>query len=177
MNSNCKNNFAFPVLRCTLFPFIAFCMFTTSGLSQKILVLDTHSGFMFKRYRFTPGDKFCIKTNDGHHYRDTIRALGDSVVVLTKNTITLQDIRSVYIDRSNIVTRSFSKAFLLFGVGFPALDAFNNFINREQPLFKKPALIEGGAVTSGGLLLKMLQVRKYRLNKRNTLKTIDLSPA
>ncbi len=160
-----------------LFLLISFVALFETGHAQKILILDVNRWGMFNRHRFTSGDQICFKLKDGvkRHYA-TITGFGDSIIIAGNYYIPLNDIRIVYYDKSNFLTRMLSKAGIIYGIGFPGLDIFNNLINKEPQIIKKEALLEGACFTLSGLVLRRVMLRKYHLNARNSLKIIDITP-
>jgi hypothetical protein len=160
-----------------LFLLLALVVLFEAGKAQKILVLDVNRLGMFNRHRFTAGDQLCFKLKDGvkRHYA-TITGFGDSMIIAGGYTIPIKDIRIVYYDKSNFLTRMLSKAGIIYGIGFPGLDIFNNIINEEPQIIKKEALLEGACFTFSGLVLRRMMLRKYHLNSRNSLKIIDITP-
>ena len=146
-------------------------------VAQKYLVMDVSKLTGFKRIRFSTGDDFRFrKKNERKKYTATIVYLTDSMIVFKDSSVKISDIAIVYRDRSNFVTRGLSRWFLGLGVGFVALDTFNNAINNESPVVKKEAVIESASFLAAGLLLKALPIKRYRMGKRRSLKIIDLSP-
>jgi hypothetical protein len=152
-------------------------IFAGNVRAQRYLVLDVSKPGGMKRVRMSVGDELCFKLkSDNKKYCGTILQMGDSMIYFKELIVPVNDIKVLYRNKSNFLTRKLSNFFLALGVGFVTLDTFNNAINSESPLVKKEAAIESGAFLVAGMLLKKIPVIRHKIGNRNSLKIIDISP-
>lgn len=146
--------------------------------AQSILCLDKTGMLGFKRIKYYINDEIVFKTDTAkRRQKEKIAGFTDSLIYFeSKRTINIRDIKIIYRDNSNFVTRGLSKFLIVFGPGFIGLDTFNNLINNRKPVLNDQALIEGAISTAAGATMKIMFKRRYRIGKSKSLKIINLSP-
>jgi len=155
--------------------------FSFSSNAQKILVLTIFRPTNVKQFRYYVKNEITLKVKSGKKsYHGTIVFIGDSNLVIANrnkiDTILVKQIRMIILDRSNYLTRSFSKACLIAGIGVLSLDIFNNLTNNESQIIKPIIVKESLAFLAASAIFKLYAKRKHRIGKRKILKVIDLSP-
>src|SRR5687767_14298134 len=94
--------------------------------AQRYLVLDISKAGGLKRVKMAIGDELCYKLKTGKKkYCGTILQLGDSLIFFKETSVHVNDIKVVYRNKSNFLTRKLANFFMALGVGFVALDTFN----------------------------------------------------
>lgn len=143
--------------------------------AQKYLAIDRYRFGKVKREEFYPGHilKYRTVTKEDGLRRDTIRDMNDSSLVFGDGSyIRLRDIKVIYFERIWVrVIRHWTSA---AGLGFIGLDAFNNLINNDRPVFKERALMIGGIIFLAGQSFRLIPDRKYRPGKNSMIRVYDL---
>ena len=158
-----------------------FILFSFLSIAQNVLLLEIQRPFKLKQKRFYPKEEIALKLKGSSKiYRGKIVAIGDSALILTNkksfDTIVLKKVSRVIVYRSNHVTRVFTSAFAIVGFGLIFIDTFNNTLNHESPLVKPNIVITGLSIAAAGLLLKLYEKKRYRLNKRKRLRVTTIVP-
>lgn len=143
---------------------------------QRFVAMDVSRITGFKRIKYYIGDDIRYKTIETNkRYKGKIVALSDSLIFFeNKSFVNIKDIKVVYRDNANFVTRGLGRFFLIFGPGFLGLDTFNNLINKRKPIINDLAVQEGAAFTGAGLILDNMMKRRYKIGKRRSIKIMDL---
>lgn len=160
---------------------IILLIFSLQATAQKILALDIMRFGKLKRVEYYRGDKIALKVKGSRKiYEGKLVAIGDSGFIVaskkSSDTIRLSHVRMILKSRANHLTEAFSKALVIFGVGFTSLDVVNNLLNNENTIVKPRAVITSACAISAGLLLKLYEIKRHRLGKRKKLTVIDLNP-
>lgn len=146
---------------------------------QKTLVLQIERPGKVKEKVFYINDEIKLKLKNGRS-SGMIAAIGDSAILLKNSkrvdTVLLKNVRAVIFNRSNHVSDAFAQAFALAGILVVGLDATNNLIHSESPVFKPRVLVVGTSLLVAGALIKLYERKIVRLGKRKRLKVVDLSP-
>jgi hypothetical protein len=155
----------------TLFIFLAI---TSNCIAQQFLALDVSGITGFKRIKYYVGDEITFKLKDSNKkHRGKIISFGDSLFQLENKTfVNINNIKSIHRNNANFVTNGLGRFCLIFGPGFLGLDTFNNLINKRKPLINDMAVKEGAAFVGGGLILKNMMKRRYKIGKRKTIKIL-----
>ncbi len=145
--------------------------------AQKNLVIDVFTLGHFKRFHVSQNSAMTYKLKGSmHRETHTIVDMQDSTLYIeTGEAIQLHEIKKIIIDRSNFLTRKVSSFFRIAGIGYIGLDAFNNSINRETPVFKERVLVVGAALFVVGEIIHIANKRRLKIGKNRTLKILDLS--
>ena len=148
----------------------------TYCFGQQFVALDVTKVNGFKRIKYYIGDEIRYKNAENNRrYKGKIVALSDSLIVFeNKTVVNIKDIKVVYRDNANFVTRSLARFCLVFGPGFLGLDTFNNLINRRKPIVNDLAIQEGAAFVGAGLILDNMMKKRYKIGKRRSIKIMDL---
>mgnify|MGYP006910159204 CR=1 FL=1 len=156
---------------CLLFLIFAF----NSGLAQpKLKILFTRFGAL-KKYEFFPGDVLQYKLKGTHAFNTgKILALHDSTLILNVDSFSVGDIRSIRVKKNNYHVKLFQKIFLIGGIGYPAINLFNNSMNHVSPLLSDKALVISGSFLAASLLLRQSQIKRIRFTKNKIIKIVDL---
>lgn len=145
--------------------------------AQKSLTIDLFTLGHFKRIHLYQNDQITFKLKGSSHKRThTLVDMADSVLYIeTGEAIRLNQIKSIIIDRSNFVTRMLASGFRIAGAGYVAIDAFNNAVNGEAPVFKERVLVVGAGLFVLGEVIHLANKKRIRPGKNRTLQILDLS--
>lgn len=145
--------------------------------SQKSLAVDVFTLGHFKRFHIYQNEEMTFKLKGSpHNYRHRLVDTEDSVLYIeTGESIRLDQIKRIIIDRSNFLTRMLASGFRVAGIGYIGIDAFNSSINKETPLFKERVLLVGAGLFVIGEIIHVANKRRLRPGRHTTLKIIDLS--
>ncbi|MDP2388439.1 MAG: hypothetical protein Q8M29_18845 [Bacteroidota bacterium] len=143
---------------------------------QRFIAMDVSKVTGFKRIKYYIGDDIRYKTVETNkRYKGNIVALSDSLIFFeNKTVVNIKDIKVVYRDNANFVTRGLARFCFVFGPGFLGLDTFNNLINKRKPIINDLAVQEGAAFIGAGLILDNMMKRRYKIGKRRSIKIMDL---
>ena len=146
--------------------------------SQKILALNVYKWTGAKRIRFYEKDQLTYRVRGSRKcFTHTIVYMQDSLLMFDNgNQVATSEIDRIVINHSNFLSRSLSRFLFDVGAGFISLDIFNNFINSDAPIIKSLVVKEGAGLMAAGILLRVLPVKRYRINSHKVLKIIDTSP-
>jgi hypothetical protein len=89
--------------------------------------------------------------------------------------VNVKNIKVVYRNNANFVTKVLGKFCFWFGIGFMGLDTFNNITNKRSPIVNEEAVGEGACFVAAGVIFKQMMKHRYRIGKRRAVKIIDLS--
>lgn len=159
------------------FAFFLCVAITSNCIAQQFLALDVSRVIGFKRIKYYVGDEITFKLKDSNKkHRGKIISFGDSLFQLENKTfVNIGNIKSIHRNNANFVTNGLGRFCLIFGPGFLGLDTFNNLINKRKPLINDMAVKEGAAFVGGGLILKNMMKRRYKIGERKSIKIVDLS--
>lgn len=147
--------------------------------AQKALTIDVFTLGHFKRIHLYQNDQITFKLKGSSHKRTHTLMdmdMADSILYIeTGEAIRLNQIKSIIIDRSNFVTRMLASGFRVAGVGYVAIDAFNNAINEEAPVFKERVLVAGAGLFAVGEIIHLANKQRIRPGKNRALQILDLS--
>ena len=156
---------------------LSFFLLTNSCAAQKILALDNYRLIGFKRIRFKEGDIINFRLNDlKQKYTGEILHITDSTIILKGMDVPVNTIGMVYRGRGNFLTKSFAKAFIWAGLGFIILDTGNNLITHSSTIIDERAVIAGSSLMLVGGIMKLVEIKKYKIGNKHTLKIIDVTP-
>lgn len=149
---------------------------TINCLSQKILQINKVRFNNFKKIELFNSDVLEYKLIGEHHYRkNKIADLRDSMILFTNDSIiTLSQIKSIKVRRHARLIKVLATTLVYAGVGLILIDTFNNSINGDKPIVKEQIAIISGSLMLGGFLSSQLMIKRIKINKRNTLKIINL---
>ena len=155
--------------------YLIFFFFT--GYSQKFLCIDIYRLGGVNRLRIYPNQKMVYKLISYRGIKKNIISdLRDSSIFFENGqVIQLKDIKIIYADVSNILSRSFFKAGIKGGMFLVAIDGFNHLINHEPQIMNQNVGIVAGSMFVSGLLVKWLCTKHIRPGKNKTLKIIDFT--
>lgn len=145
-------------------------------VAQKILLLEKTKGI--KRIRLYEGDPFAFRV-DGDKYaiRGNIELILDYGIVLNGEVYRFENITMVLNYKKYAVFRGISKSALSAIPSMLLITALHRGINtKEQPLVDESALYVTGVIGGIGLVLWPFKARKYKLQKKWQLRTLDITP-
>jgi len=147
------------------------------GVAQKTLVLDVFTLGHFKRVHFYQDESITYKVKGKHHKEThTIIDMEDSILYIeTGESIRLDQIKRIIIDRSNFLTRMLASGLRIAGIGYIGLDAFNNVLNSESPVFKERVLVTGAILLVVGEVIHIANKRRVRIGRNKRLQILDFS--
>ena len=155
----------------------AICLwFLSNSLqAQKTLAIDVFTLGHFKRFHISQNNTMTYKLKGSTHRQTSVIVdMQDSALYLeTGEAIYLKDIKKIIMDRSNFLTRKISSFFRVAGIGYIGIDAFNNSINSETPVFKERVLLVGAALFLVGEIIHIANKKRIKIGKNRTLKIID----
>jgi hypothetical protein len=140
--------------------------------AQKYLAIDRYRFGTMKRLPLYKGEVLKCKTKNGEIRKGTVIEMNDSVLVFEKGDfVTLNEIKIIYHNR--FLIRELRYILSVAGAGFMGLDAVNNILNNEQPIFKERALIIGGSILIAGQLMRLVQIKRFRIGDKVRLHVMD----
>jgi hypothetical protein len=145
-------------------------------LSQKTLQINKFRFNNFKKIELFNSDILEYKLIGEHHYRkNKIADLRDSMIIFTNDSIIgLSQIKSIKVRRHARLIKVLTTMLVYSGVGLILIDTFNNAINDDTPIVKEKIATISGSLVLSGLITSQLAIKRIKINKRNTLKIIDL---
>ena len=146
--------------------------------SNQFLSLNLKRGNNTKRIKFYLQDEICFKIpHSKKKITGIITSLSDSGLVLdSQRYIAYKNIKKILIDLSNHLTHAASTFISGCGLGYIGLDALNNAINANSPVFKLQTLEIGAGLVLGGQIIRICSTKRYKMNRRHSLKFIDDTP-
>ncbi|MEO8760690.1 MAG: hypothetical protein ABI448_07365 [Bacteroidia bacterium] len=157
---------------------LCFISLQLAAQSNRFLSLDIERPGTTKRIKYYDQDKIVFKIKGSRHkYKGIMVALTDSSFTLdSTKIILLKNIRKVMVDKSNHLTRAACTFISGCGIGYMGLDALNNAINSNTPVFRTQTLEIGAGLIIVGQSFKIFSLRRYTINKKHRLKFIDDTP-
>ncbi len=145
--------------------------------AQEFLAIDVFTLGHFKRFEISQNDQMTYKLKgSSHRQTHTIVDMEDSTIYIeTGESIQLKEIKKIITDRSNFLTRIVSNFFRIGGAGYIGLDAFNNAINGEAPVFEERTLVIGASLFAMGEIIHLANKKRIRVGKHARLKILNLS--
>jgi hypothetical protein len=142
------------------------------------MALEVEHKSTTRRIKFFVQDKLTFKLKDDKRkYTGIITELSDTTLVINnKFIISYKDIDKVIIDNSNHLTRAASAFLIGCGAGYLALDALNNAINGNRPILRLLDIEIGVGLVAIGEAIKILTIKRYKINKKHHIKFIDDTP-
>jgi len=158
---------------------ITFCLssFYNGMAQQKNLLIDVFTLGHFKRYHISQNAVFTYKLKgSSHRQRHTLVDMSDSTLYIeTGDSIRLDEIKKIIIDRSNFLTRQISTKFRIAGVAYIGLIAFNNARSDSSPILDNTTLLVGASIFLVGEIAHIANKKRIRIGKNRILKIVDLS--
>ncbi len=153
-------------------------VFDVQAQAQKFLAVDVYRLGTFKRFCIYRETVIKYKLKGSHRIqRDSLVDMKDSILFLNDgSTIRINEIKFIVVDRSYFWLKLLRRVLTTAGIGFIALDAFNNAINSESPVFKERVLVIGGSLFVAGQLLKATEKKRIRPGRNRRLHVIDPTP-
>ena len=151
-----------------------FLFISTASNAQKMVAFDKRG--KVKRVRFFHGDFLKLQLLNGTFIEGEIIEILTDTFKIGKNSIPLDSVKFVYLSKGKQLLNTASGFLITGGLAYPPLVTFNRAVNDDSPLVKKSTVIISGGMLLGGVLLKSLNSRKFRISKKRPLKIIDLSP-
>jgi hypothetical protein len=164
-------------MKFSLFIFLLFSL-GLNAQSNKFLSLDIEHLSTTKRIKYYEQDKIIFKVkNDKHKYKGIMVSVNDSFFVLdSTRTFRIKDVQKILVDNSNHLTRAATTFISGCGAGYIIIDAFNNIINLDSPIFNIRTLEIGAGLIIVGQVIRILSIKRYKINKNHRLKFIDDTP-
>jgi hypothetical protein len=146
--------------------------------SNKFMSLDVQHKSTTHRIKFYLQDKITFKLKeDNKKYQGIITDVTDTSLTIDSTTTCLyKNINKVLVDNSNYLTRAASAFLIGCGVGYVALDALNNAINANKPILRLLDIEIGAGLVTIGEAIKILSIKRYKINKKHHIKFIDDTP-
>ncbi len=158
--------------------FLLFCFsYWCPAPAQKSLAIDVFTLGHFKRFHIYQNEEMTFKLKgSSHKYRHTLVDMEDSVLYIeTGESIRLDRIKSIIIDRSNFLTRMLASGLRTAGIGYIGIDVFNSYRNGDVPVFKERVLIAGATMFVVGEVIHIANKRRLRPGRNTRLQIMDLS--
>lgn len=145
--------------------------------AQKSLAIDVFTLGHFKRIHIYQHETLTYKLKgSSHKQQHTIVDMQDSVLYIeTGESIRLDQVKSIIIDRSNFLTRMLASGFRIAGIGYIAIDVFNSVKNGDTPVFKERVLVAGACLFVLGEVIHIANKRRLHPGRNVRLQIIDLS--
>lgn len=104
-----------------------------------------------------------------------IEAIGEDFLVIRSQVFPLKEINTVY-QRRPFPFKAGGKALQIAGPSFLGIAAFNALYNSIRPIWTVGNLITGGSFFLAGILMPLLQTRKFELGHRYYLRIVPSDP-
>lgn len=145
--------------------------------AQNTLEIDIIRFNKLKTIQLYTGSPIEYKLKGEHRYRiHRMVALHDSLIIFENDSsISLSQIKAIKLRNANHLYPLFSGFFITGGVLFVALDSFNNLINSSPKIVDERAVIAGASLITLGLLIKQMAIKRVRMGKHVSLRTLDLN--
>ncbi len=140
----------------------ALCLLSFNSFSQSLLVVEKISADV-ENLKYKTGDKIILKPTNKEKFHGYITKINDSIITVNNNPLLLKDIHTIYTERPLFLV--LSSVGIMGGGAFIVVDSFNNLINKENPVFKKEALMAGGMMLATGYLAGKFIFKKHNISK------------
>ena len=161
---------------------VIYLFFLSGSLqAQKNLAIDAFRLGHFKRFHVMQNELMTYKLKGSMHKQThVIVDMEDSVLFIeTGESIRLDQVKKIIIDRSNFLTRMVSSFFRVAGIGYIVIDAVNSAVNSagnaEPHIFKERVLVPGAILFAVGEVIHIANKKRIRIGRHGTLKIIDFS--
>ena len=146
--------------------------------SNKFMSLDIEHRSTTNRIKYYINDEIIFKLKGGKKkHKGIITDVNDTALILdSKRLILYKNINKILVDNSNYLTRAASSFLIGCGAGYVGLDAFNNAINGTKPILRLLDIEIGAGLVIIGETIKILSIRRYKINKKHHIKFIDDTP-
>lgn len=145
---------------------------TISGFTQQYLLINTHKHS--KRQYFTLNQTFSFNTVFSDKVQTgRITNFDSTSVEVDFRKINFTDIKTVFVTRQGVAI--FSTAFIIFGLGYFALDVINSGGNGITPLIDSQVVRTSVSTLAAGLILKPFQVIKIKLPEDAKIQFVKIS--
>lgn len=139
-----------------------------------VLAYDKSFGKV-KRVHFYQGQSITVKEfNSSKVYSGVITAISDSTFEINNAVFKPENISTIYIEKS--LLKIFGTAFTIAGVGYLALDVFNEFTSTGNLLFDSAVVIPSAILVGVGGLMILMSKQKLKVKAKNQLKIINTNP-
>ena len=140
--------------------------------------LDVEHKSTTRRIKLYIQDKISFKVKqDNKKYKGIITDVTDTSLTLDSITsVPYKNISKILVDNSNYLTRSASAFLTGCGIGYVVLDAFNNAINKDKPILRLLDIEIGVGLVIVGQAIKILSIKRYKINSKHRIKFIDDTP-
>lgn len=128
-----------------------------------------------KRLRYFPGDELQFFM-DGDRWRGEILQVRlDTIVVAEVGLVPIRDIEAVIVPTRSWLVRQGSLVFPVVGIGYFLMDTLNpyNLQDNNDRITHQNVILSGSFVALGAVL-QVFKKRKYKINQRHLLKTIEV---
>lgn len=140
--------------------------------SQCILLLEKPG--TVKNIKFRVGERIDVKTKNGDRINGIINKISDTAIIVNYFLIKIDEIKSIYSRR--IILSALSHTGIKGSLGYTGIEAFNNLINNENPIFRNSTLKTGGIIFAGSIILKTITLRKRHIdNYKWRLKVLNFN--
>jgi len=146
--------------------------------SNKFMSLDIEHKSTTHRIKFYLQDKITFKLKqDKKKYTGIITDVTEtSFTIDSTTTVLYTNLNKILVDNSNYLTRAASAFLIGCGVGYVGLDALNNAINGNKPILRLLDVEIGAGLVIIGEAIKILSIKRYKINKKHRIKFIDDTP-
>jgi hypothetical protein len=161
-------------MRQLLFIILLVCCVAPPIFSQgeKYLALDKPG--RVKRIRFYMGDELTFKLKgDKTMYSSTIEAVGDSTITIRETQIPIKDIALIKLPKEAGFINQAIYILPRAGILYFLADTFNPVFRGGSPDVSRSGIVVGGSFIAGGLILKLLNKRKFRINNYRSLRILE----
>jgi hypothetical protein len=131
----------------------------------------------FKKFQIHINEELEYKLKGQRKFhKGQITAMADSTIVFDDSIeVKLSKLKCVRFKRNNHLIDAFATAFMIAGVGFIAIDTFNNVILDRQPVVNQKAAVISAGLLSTSFLLKRMGHKKVRITKNKILRIVDFN--
>ncbi len=129
-----------------------------------------------KRIKFKVGDQLRFKvTNVDTIYEDQISAIFDTAVAFGNRLVPFNTIDKIWLGKENFWLSRLKVLSFAGGTLFFTLDTFNRLVNRDSPVVTRTGIIVLGSGVGLAGLLQLTRRNWFHVNKRHTIKYVDMT--
>jgi len=126
-------------------------------------------------YLLKEGEVLYFKLQSGSYDKGQIALLADSFLVLKSGLqITYQDFHKIRFNLDRHLLGTFRQFFFGIGIGFFALNTFNQWITGNRPILQESALIVSAACLTISAVLREFGMRRLKVTPGTQFRLIEI---
>lgn len=130
---------------------------------------------MVKRIRYYVGDEIVFYMGGDRWKTEILSIKSDTIIVTEAGKVPVKNIEAVVVPSRSWFLRQGAFVFPVAGVGYFLMDTLNprNYENGNDRITAENITISSSLV-GAGILCRIFRKKKYKINKRHLLKTIEV---